>query len=412
MWIPYHRAHEGGVSNDEQLQSGSVLVGRYRLIERIGAGAVGLVWRGVDLRMRNEVAIKVVRPELVANAELAARVEREARLASRLSHDNIVKVSDCGSTPSGAMYIVMEYLQGKTLAEVLQRRGRLPVKRALRIGRQILSALAQAHERGVVHRDLKPENIILIARDDEADIVKLLDFGIAKPTGDGAGPSLTQAGVIFGTPDYMSPEQVSGSAVDARTDLYACAAILHQMLTGHTIFEADDPLDVLKMQLSETPRSPRRVAPDAEIPEHVDRAILRALEKDRDVRFPTARAFQMALAGGAFPAPSFVSLSRPAIAAHVPLLRSAWYWLRHHLTPQLLRVQVQCAWYRLPYPVRRWSPAGAAALAVLSLLAVLTLNRSAPPPPVETVTNPPTTTSPPEIAKPKPKAHKRRNWAR
>jgi serine/threonine-protein kinase len=398
----------------EQLQSGSVLVDRYRLIECIGSGAVGLVWRCKDLKLRKTVAIKVVRPELVANAELAARVEREAQLASRLAHDNIVKVSDCGRTPSGAMYIVMEYLHGRTLAEVLARRGRLSLERALRIARRILAGLAHAHERNVVHRDLKPENIILTSRDGEADIVKLLDFGIAKPMADSSAPSLTQAGVIFGTPDYMSPEQVSGSSgVDARTDLYACAAILHQMLTGHTVFEAEDPLDILKMQLCAQPKSPRQVAPDAEIPEHVERAILRGLEKNRDLRFGTARAFQMALSGGAFPAPSLVSMSRPAIEARVPWLQGVWYWMRHHLTPQLVRVHVQRRWYRIPYRVRRWSPAGAAAVALLTLLVVLALNRPAAPTPtpVEVVTpaaaavNP----APQKVAKPKSKARRRSN---
>src|SRR5262244_3253155 len=129
---------EGGMS-DEALQSGSVLVRRYRLIERIGSGAVGLVWRGEDVHLRNAVAIKVVRQELVANLELAARVEREARLASRLSHDNIVKVTDFGRLRSGVMFIVMEYLEGRLLADVLQRRGRLTIERTLRIGRRILA---------------------------------------------------------------------------------------------------------------------------------------------------------------------------------------------------------------------------------------------------------------------------------
>src|SRR5262249_44580449 len=160
-------------------------------------------------------------------------------------------------------------------------------------------------------------------------------------------------------------------------------------------------LDVLKMQLQATPKSPRRVAPDAEIPEHVDGAIMRALEKNRDLRFSTAREFGKALSRAASPARSYVSLSRPAIAAHVPWLRSIWYWLRHHFTPQLLRVHVQRRWYRLPYPVRRWSPAGVAALGVLTLLVVLVLHRPATSTPTGAVAGPQTANSVPDsVTKP------------
>ena len=297
---------------------------RYRLLELIGEGGMGGVFRAEQLGTRRIVALKLLHPELAHIEYVARRFEREAQAASRLSHPNIVEVLDFGES-SGHLYLAMELLVGESLADAIARGdlgggrpgalgriGRLVAARppssrvaqTIAIMRQVLAALEHAHARGVVHRDLKPDNIMLLPPVDDAAPahVKILDFGIAKLADDapaGAKP-LTQAGIPLGTPHYMSPEQAAGDATDARTDVYACGVILYEMLTGRPPFDAPSAVQLLSMQVTATPEPLRRAAPKAQIPEAVERVVLRALEKRREDRFASAAELRDALeaAGG------------------------------------------------------------------------------------------------------------------
>src|SRR4051794_39249636 len=199
---------------------------------------MGAVYRVEHLMLKKELALKFLHAELGRLEEVARRFEREAEAAARLDHPNIVAVTDFGRTVDGMLFLVMELLQGQSLTATIRPDGAgrpMPVERALHIERQILRALEHAHASGIVHRDLKPDNIMLVVRDGERDVVKLLDFGIAKITApqDGApGEALTQAGVVFGTPEYLSPEQAMGEDADQRADLYSAGIVLYEMLTG------------------------------------------------------------------------------------------------------------------------------------------------------------------------------------
>ena len=278
---------------------GSVVGDRYRVVSRIGVGGMGAVYRAEHTMMRRDLAIKVLLPELGGKEEFARRFEREAESASRLAHPNIIAVTDFGRTNEGALFLAMEFLAGESLSSVI-RGGPLPRERALNIVRQMLRALEHAHGAGVVHRDLKPDNIMLVERDGQSDVVKILDFGIAKvtePTSGGGpgGTALTQAGVIFGTPEYLSPEQALGEVVDARADIYAAGVILYEMLAGRKPFESEDKVKIISMHLAHAPPRLREANPTVDVPVALEQVVLQALEKSRENRFATAGAFLQAL---------------------------------------------------------------------------------------------------------------------
>ncbi len=278
---------------------GALLGDRYRVIERIGAGGMGAVYRGVHTALKRDVAIKVLLPELGDKDEFIRRFEREAESVSRLAHPNIIAVTDFGRTPEGLLFLVMEFLDGQSLTAII-RKGAMEIPRALFIVRQVLNALGHAHAAGVVHRDLKPDNIMLVTRDGRPDVVKILDFGIAKVTDSGSGTgagreALTQAGMIFGTPEYLSPEQALGDTVDARADLYAAGVILFEMLTARRPFESDDKVRIISMHLSHPPPRMSQANPDVQIPAPIEEVVAQSLEKQRDHRFASAGAFLAAL---------------------------------------------------------------------------------------------------------------------
>jgi len=277
---------------------GQVVGERYRIVNRIGLGGMGAVYRAEHTMMRRDLAIKVLLPELSGKEEFARRFEREAESASRLDHPNIITVTDFGRTAEGSLFLVMEFLAGTSLSAAIAE-GPMPRARALAIERQILRALDHAHAAGVVHRDLKPENIMLVERDGQTDVVKILDFGIAKVTepqnGSPGREALTQAGVIFGTPEYLSPEQALGEAVDARADVYAAGIILFEMLAGRRPFESDDKVKIISMHLAHAPPRIRDVNPNIQLPLPLEQAVLQALEKSRENRFASAAAFMQAL---------------------------------------------------------------------------------------------------------------------
>jgi serine/threonine protein kinase len=275
---------------------GRVLGGRYRLIERLGQGGMGTVYRATHTLMDKPVAVKILRAELATDGEAVARFHREARSASRLDHDHCIRVTDFGQSDDGLLYLVMELLDGVSLSHIT-RRGPLPAARAAAVGVAIAEALAHAHEQGIIHRDLKPDNVFLARRPKGREIVKVLDFGLAKLASDSAlGPSITRDGTVFGTPEYMAPEQAEGEKLDNRTDIYGLGVILYQLVTGEVPFSSTNFVALLTKQVSEAPLPPTERRPDLDIPPALELVILRCLEKGREERFATAGELAEALA--------------------------------------------------------------------------------------------------------------------
>ncbi|MGA8890399.1 MAG: serine/threonine-protein kinase, partial [Anaeromyxobacteraceae bacterium] len=250
---------------------------RYRIVSRLGQGGMGSVYLAEHVTLGKRMAVKVLRPEYSRDEELVQRFQHEARAASQIGQENIVDVFDFGHTPEGDAYFVMEALDGESLARILHRDGPMPLSRALPIFQQICRALGAAHQRGIIHRDLKPENVFVLRRLDGSDFVKVLDFGIAKGPGAPEAKRVTRAGSIIGTPEYMSPEQASATAIDRRSDVYAFGVLAYETLTGRLPFDGETPLATLMKHQSDTPVPPRRFRP--ELPPEVERIVLRALGK-------------------------------------------------------------------------------------------------------------------------------------
>ncbi|MBK8212161.1 MAG: protein kinase [Myxococcales bacterium] len=285
----------GAVKSPEDPLIGRTLPGGYVIFELIGVGGMGRVYRAEQVALSRTVAVKIIHPHLIGEENAAARFITEARAASRLNHPNSVGVIDFGKTEDGQLYLVMEFLRGKDLARVQYDEGPLPFRRVVSILRQVLAALSEAHHIEIIHRDLKPENIILEPTRSGGDFVKVVDFGLAKIRVDSM-PGITSPGIVCGTPEYMSPEQGRGDALDARSDLYGVGVILYQLLTGKIPFEAESPTQVVLMHLSQEPQDPRDVAPERKIPDALVDVCLRALAKSPDQRYENADAFSDALA--------------------------------------------------------------------------------------------------------------------
>ncbi|HMI85910.1 MAG TPA: protein kinase [Polyangiaceae bacterium] len=270
------------------------LPGGYVILDLVGIGGMGRVYRAEQRMLGRTVAVKVIHPHLVGDESASARFIAEARAASRLNHPHSVGVIDFGKTDDGQLYLVMEFLRGRDLARVAYEEGPLPIRRIIEVMRQALAALAEAHHLGIIHRDLKPENIILEPLRAGGDFVKVVDFGLAKMV-ESPRPAITTPGIICGTPDYMAPEQGRGAVIDARADLYSMGIILFQLLTGRLPFEADTPTQVVLMHLSIPPPDPRQVSPERNIPEALADAVARSLNKEPDDRWASATEMAEAL---------------------------------------------------------------------------------------------------------------------
>jgi serine/threonine-protein kinase len=273
---------------------GVVVAERYRIKEPIGRGGMGVVYRVEHARIGKLMALKLLTGELTRDPQQVARFKREAQLVSRLSHPNTVQVFDFGAS-DGLVYLAMEYLKGEDLGHLIRRIGPLGVERTLKIVIQICSSLAEAHEKGMVHRDLKPENIIIMQGGEEEDLIKVLDFGLAKLREGGELSEVTSRGAIVGTPYYMSPEQIRGDDVGPESDVYALGALIYACLTGTVVFDANTPMGVLTKHLMELPESPSRRFPELKIPASVSQVVLGTLEKDPKRRTPTVTALQQSL---------------------------------------------------------------------------------------------------------------------
>ena len=286
---------------------------RYRILDRIASGGMGSVYRAAHTRIAAMFAVKVIFGDLLQDASMRARFQREAEIASCLQSRHIVRVVDFGET-DGVPYLVMELLEGVSLSERIRRAGPLAPDAAVRVASQIARGLAHAHERGIVHRDLKSDNVMLVREDDEEDIVKLLDFGIARIRD---GEMLTRPGQLLGTPSYMAPEQFSQSAVDARADLYALGVMLHEMIAGAPPFAGGDLFRLAAAHLGEPPRPLRSLVPS--VSPALEAIVLRLLAKTPAERFPTARALRTALRSEEHPATvESVSSNPPRAARSTP----------------------------------------------------------------------------------------------
>ena len=274
--------------DDLQNLVGRVIAQRYRVDAVIGVGGMGAVFRAHHVGLRRDMALKVLHPDLGKDPQISGRFDREAQSASRLDHPNCLQVTDFGSTEAGMKFMVMQLLQGGELSSQLKQK--LPSRTAAEMVLQILRGLEHAHENGVVHRDLKPENIFVTQDHDGKQILKLVDFGIAKILSGGADDGMTKAGIIFGTPRYMSPEQATGMDIDARTDLYSTGIILHQMLSGSVPFDGADAVTICRMQVTSAP-PPLPL----DVPAPLVGFTTRLLEKERDKRFSTAKEARLAL---------------------------------------------------------------------------------------------------------------------
>jgi serine/threonine-protein kinase len=274
---------------------GATFAGKYKLTELIGVGAMGRVYRARHLALDSEVAVKLVNPDVAADAQAAKRFQTEARAASRLRHPNTIQILDFGQADGGALFLVMEYLRGRTLAKILEEEHALNPRRIADLLGQALGALDEAHASGVVHRDFKPENVFVEALRTGKEHVKVLDFGIAKLRGE-ADANLTSRGAVCGTPEYMSPEQIRGEELDARSDVYAAGVVLYELITGARPFETRGPvIEVLQAHLSETPVPPRQKRPDLTIPRLLEEVCLRAISKEADDRYRSAAELKAAL---------------------------------------------------------------------------------------------------------------------
>lgn len=259
----------------------------YEIIEMIGQGGMGSVWKVRDKRFNAVLAIKVLKEELLSDRIAVKRFEQESQAACSLTHSNLCPVYGLDKTVNGTPFLKMEYLEGENLAEILERESYLPLPRALDLAQQICEGLAYAHEKGIVHRDLKPSNIIVCKTPDNNDIVKIVDFGIAKLLSsiNEQTSDLTRTGDLFGSPLYMSPEQCKGETVDARSDIYSLGCVLYETLTGRSLFAAENPIKIILKHLEQEPQIAllNQVAPSS-----VSSTIERCLEKLPDARFQTA----------------------------------------------------------------------------------------------------------------------------
>jgi serine/threonine-protein kinase len=278
---------------------GREISGHIEVKQLAGVGAMGRVYRAFQKGIDRDVAVKVLHRELSANTQLVTRFTREAKVASRLQHPNVVQVLLAGQLPDGAMYIVMEFLDGMSLQSALAASsGAMPLGRAMHIGLQLCDAVGEAHAQGIVHRDLKPENVMLVRRGEDLDFVKVLDFGIARINW-GEQSMATAAGLIFGTARYISPEGAQGEGVNPPGDVYSIATLLYQMLSGRTPFEGDQAVAMLLAQIHDTPPPLRSHTRAAYVPEPIADVIMANLAKNPASRLADARAFGRALAEAA-----------------------------------------------------------------------------------------------------------------
>ena len=267
---------------------GRQIFGQYNIVRKLGEGGMGAVYQARQETIDQNIAIKVLLKDAARSPEIVQRFHREAKVISMLSHPNIIRVFIFGRTEEGLLYLAMEFVNGRELREDLRGKA-MDELRVIRIMKQTCSALAEAHDLGIVHRDLKPDNILLTNFRGDNDFVKILDFGIAKITEnqDANQAKLTQAGIVYGTPEYLSPEQAQALDLDHRTDIYSLGVMLYEMMTGRVPFMADSPVKILTKHVFEQPERPNSL-PGVNISPTMEMIIMKAMAKDPNDRFDTA----------------------------------------------------------------------------------------------------------------------------
>src|SRR5438132_11680231 len=291
---------------------GQVLADRYHIMKKLGEGGMGQVYLAEHVKMGRRSAIKVMNPSMVHDPEAVARFNREASNASRISDAHVCAIYDFGETPEGLIYLAMEFIEGEPLTELIRSEGGLPLARAADIAIQVAAALQAAHDLGIVHRDLKPDNIMLTRGRDGADAVKVVDFGLAKAVGgEGGGQKVTRTGLVIGTPEFMSPEQLSGDKLDGRSDVYSLGLVLFNMLTGTLPFPADSVQEAMIKRLTDEPAELIEVRPDLHFPPGLQQVLNTALARSPVDRYQSAAKLAHDLAAVA-------GLSRAAGGAALP----------------------------------------------------------------------------------------------
>ncbi len=276
---------------------GQVLADRYHIMKKLGEGGMGQVYLAEHVKMGRRSAIKVMNPSMVHDPEAVARFNREAANASRISDAHVCAIYDFGETPEGLIYLAMEFIEGEPLTELIRQEGALPVSRAADIAIQVAAALQAAHDLGIVHRDLKPDNIMLARGRDGSDAVKVVDFGLAKAVGgEGGGQKVTRTGLVVGTPEFMSPEQLSGDKLDGRTDVYSLGLVFFNMLTGTLPFPADSVQEAMIKRLTDEPAELLEVRPDLHFPPGLQQILDTALARNPVDRYQSAAKFAHDLA--------------------------------------------------------------------------------------------------------------------
>jgi serine/threonine protein kinase len=309
---------------------GTKIFGDYLIRKKLGEGGMGAVFLAEHKSIDQRLAIKVLHGDAAQNPELVERFNREARAIARLTNQNIIRVFVFGRTPEGLLYLAMEFVEGKPLRDLIEKENHLSELRAISVMRQTLHALNEAHELGIVHRDLKPDNIMITRFRGVEEFVKVLDFGIAKvkePNGQQA--KLTQAGVVYGTPEYLSPEQAQAKELDGRSDLYSMGIILYEMITGTVPFQSKTAVTILAAHVYDPPDPPSKKVRFAISP-RMERIIMKALEKDPNKRYQTAMAFledletlEAELSGGAATKTTVLDASQVAALIGVSRVRQA-----------------------------------------------------------------------------------------
>lgn len=323
-----HRLGEDGAAPAADPLLGMVIDGRYRIVDLIGRGGMGAVYRVEHVKMGKIMAMKLLHGELSQDTDIARRFRREAQAVSQLSHMNTVSVFDFGSF-QGLMYLVMEYIDGKDLSEIQRTEGVLRPRRVVEILIQVCSGLIEAHRKGIVHRDLKPENIIVSKTQDGLEFAKVVDFGLAELRFGKSKTRITAQGSLVGTPHYMAPEHIRGEAVDARTDVYALGAVMFKLLTGDPPFSAPTPMGIITRHLVDPVEPPSRHSPELGLPPEADAIVLKAMSKAPEDRYASAEEMRRALAllaerlepgsyAGRFPLPLDAFAPRPTSVERVP----------------------------------------------------------------------------------------------
>ena len=289
-------ADQARLQSSDEFQPGMVIRSKYEILSRIGIGGMGAVYKGRHITFNELCAIKVVNDSIAGDKNFLQRFQTEAVVTRKLRHPNAVRVDDFDYTDDGRPFIVMELVEGRNVAEILQSEGPLRVPRAVRIATEVARALGAAHKLGFVHRDIKPGNIVLTNNEQGQEMAKVLDFGIAKlrqAAGDTqSGVTMTMTGMVVGTPLYMSPEQFmgkkAGDEIDGRTDLYSLGVVLYQMVTARVPFEGDTLYSIMMQHIQGNVQAPDEIAPELNIPPALSQAILKAMDKSRELRFQTA----------------------------------------------------------------------------------------------------------------------------